>query len=679
MQRLAAPQMQFSQRLPLLLFVCKNKATTHFDTMKYYFHLRLLLSLLFLTGLNAQAQEDATAQEQDAPTEEAIRHSYSPWEIGLFAGAANAYGDVIDTRFIQFSRTNLAYGGVVRFNANRNLSIRASFIRGQLKGSDLDSEALAARGLSFESTINELAIVGQWDLWGHKRYNDNGGFSSVISPYLFAGFGLGLNDLQTDYSSLSDNPALTGRAAQDMQNSPNSQFTLPFGIGINTDLSERLLLSFEFGWRPIFNDYLDGISATANPDRNDWYSMGGTSLAYRLVERDGDEDGIPDHKDLCPNIWGPEEHLGCPDSDNDGIADRLDRCPEREGSAATNGCPDSDGDGVADDEDLCPDIPGPKSASGCSDLDGDGIPDADDECPSIAGPPELNGCRDTDKDGLPDYKDRCPYQKGAADSDGCPPPPDPNDASVDSDGDGIPDMKDECPSIPGSPELKGCKDVDNDGIADPKDQCPYIKGSAANQGCPTPRQDTSASQPGIVEKKDTDGDGIADAEDLCPDRKGLAKDSGCPDSDKDGLADHIDDCPQTAGPRSRQGCPELTTADIEVLQTAVDNVSFNQGSYSLLSSSHQTLDMVAELMQRYPTYHLKIVGHTDNQGNPQANKRLSELRAKACMEYLEEQGISKGRIAYEGLGGEQPRATNDTRSGRRRNRRVEFDLFDPNN
>jgi outer membrane protein OmpA-like peptidoglycan-associated protein len=108
-------------------------------------------------------------------------------------------------------------------------------------------------------------------------------------------------------------------------------------------------------------------------------------------------------------------------------------------------------------------------------------------------------------------------------------------------------------------------------------------------------------------------------------------------------------------------------------------VSFNQGSYSLLSSSHQTLDLVAQLMQRYPTYHLKIEGHTSNQGNPEANKQLSMLRAKACMEYLQQQGISTDRMTYKGYGGEKPRSTNDTQSGRRRNRRVEFDLFDPKN
>jgi outer membrane protein OmpA-like peptidoglycan-associated protein len=717
--------------------------------MKHFFHLKfLMIGALLLAGFQVEAQEDKTDKEKETPKEDLVVHNYAPWEAGLFAGAANAYGDLVDTRLIQFNRTNLAYGGFIRYNASRNLSIRASYLRGKLEGSDMDSENLSQRGLSFESSINEIAVVGQWDFWGHKRYDDRGGFHRTLSPYAFAGFGVGLTDLTTDYSSIMGDPAMEEKAARDMQNSTNTQIAIPLGVGVNVDLSERLLFSFEFGFRPVFNDYLDGVSTIGNPNRNDWYSMAGTTLAYRITGQDKDRDGFPDHKDPCPTQWGSKQNLGCPDSDKDGIADRLDRCPEMEGPAATNGCPDRDKDGVPDDEDDCPGIPGSKATNGCADSDGDGILDSHDECPTIAGSAQFMGCRDTDKDGLPDSKDRCPYEKGDIESDGCPPPPDPNDPSVDSDGDGVPNIKDECPFMPGDPGLKGCRDVDKDGIADQHDRCPYEKGTPEHKGCPDPNdaltdtdgdgiantEDKCPSIPGTAAFngcRDSDGDGIGDGEDKCPDEDGLLKyegcptpdrdkdgfldmedlcpdkpgtikgcpdtdgdgyadnddrcpeiagnAKGCPDSDADGLTDDIDDCPRVAGPKSRQGCPELTAADKQVLEAAVNNVSFNQGSYSLLSSSHQTLDRVAELMRRYPTYHLKIEGHTDNQGNAQANKQLSQLRAKACLDYLQGQGIANNRISYKGYGGEQPRATNDTQSGRRRNRRVEFELFDPNN
>jgi opacity protein-like surface antigen len=335
--------------------------------MKHFFSLKALIMGAFLVAvLQLQAQE---ANRNEATPEEAFTvHNYAPWEVGLFAGAANAYGDLVDTRFIQFNRTNLAYGGFIRYNASRNLSIRASYLRGKLEGSDMDSEELSQRGLSFESTINEIALVGQWDFWGHKRYDDRGGFSRTISPYAFAGFGVGMTDLTTDYSSVMGDPAMEEKAARDQQNTQSTQVAFPLGVGVNMDLSERLLFSFEFGFRPVFNDYLDGVSAVGNPNRNDWYSMAGASMAYRMTGQDKDRDGFPDHEDECPRI------------------------------------------------------PGSKATNGCADSDGDGILDAVDECPTVAGVAQFNGCRDTDGDGLPDSKDRCPYEKGPADADGCPPP-----------------------------------------------------------------------------------------------------------------------------------------------------------------------------------------------------------------------------------------------------------------
>lgn len=748
MQRTVIPETLFKRLLPLLRDFSSGKAATLFNTMKHFFHPKFLIwGFLLLASFQMQAQEKAS-KEKEIAKEDLVVHNYAPWEFGLLTGATNFYGDVVDTRLIKFNRTNLAYGGFARYNASRSLSIRASYLRGKLEGSDMDSETLWKRGLSFESTINEISVVGQWDFWGHKRFNDRGGFSRTISPYVFAGLGVALTDLNTDYSKIMDDPAMQEKALRDQQDAKSTHVAIPLGVGLNMDLSERILFSVEFGFRPVFNDHLDGVSATANPGRNDWYSVGSTSVAYRMSGQDRDRDGFPDHKDPCPNRWGSKKNLGCPDSDGDGIADRLDKCPEMEGPGATKGCPDMDEDGVPDHEDECPRIPGSKATNGCADSDGDGILDSEDECPTIAGVTEFNGCRDTDKDGIPDSKDRCIYEKGPIASDGCPPPPDPNDPTVDSDGDGVPNIKDECPFMPGDPALNGCKDIDKDGIADQHDHCPYEKGTPERNGCPDPNDESADSDrdgiPNIEDEcptipgtpafkgcRDSDGDGIGDADDQCPDEKGLSKyngcptpdrdkdgfldavdlcpdkygtikgcpDSdgdgyadnddrcpdtpgeanGCPDSDKDGLTDDIDECPRVAGPKSRNGCPELTAADKQVLKAAVDNVSFNQGSYSLLSSSHQTLNMVAKLMQRYPTYNLKIEGHTDNQGNAQANKQLSQLRAKACMEYLVQRGITEGRMTYKGYGGEKPRASNDTQSGRRRNRRVEFDLFDPSN
>lgn len=338
--------------------------------------------------------------------------------------------------------------------------------------------------------------------------------------------------------------------------------------------------------------------------------------------------------------------FGNMDRDGDGVPDSKDRCPDQPGPAATQGCPDTDGDGIPDIDDKCPARPGLAEFDGCPDTDGDGIPDHLDDCPETAGLAEFGGCPDSDGDGIPDHLDDCPDQPGPAATDGCP----------DSDGDGIPDKDDECPDEPGTAATNGCPDRDGDGIADKDDECPDQPGPAATKGCP-----------------DRDADGFADKDDLCPDVPGTI--DGCPDSDGDGVHDGIDACPDQPGPASNKGCPEIEDKDKEVLSFAMRAVQFETGKANLKEESKEILDQIAAILNRYPGYALSMNGFTDNVGRPASNQLLSEERAKACYTYLVSLGISPKRLSYQGFGEEQPIASNKTSSGRKLNRRVEFNMY----
>lgn len=310
---------------------------------------------------------------------------------------------------------------------------------------------------------------------------------------------------------------------------------------------------------------------------------------------------------------------------------------------------DSDGDGIIDSEDDCPTQPGPLATRGCPDTDGDGIPNHKDKCPNVAGLAQYMGCPDTDGDGIIDSQDACPEEAGPASTQGCP----------DSDGDGIADKDDACPNAAGSPDQQGCPDTDGDGIYDHLDKCPEQAGPASNQGCPL---------------ADTDGDGIPDAEDRCPNQAGDARFQGCPDTDGDGVADPDDKCPTQAGPASNQGCPEIEEEVVRILEFATQAVQFETGSARLKPESFLTLDEIARIMGEYPAYSLIISGHTDNIGNADNNQVLSEDRARACKDYLTNAGIPARRMTHIGYGQTKARADNSTASGRRLNRRVEFDL-----
>ncbi|HNV49249.1 MAG TPA: OmpA family protein, partial [Spirochaetota bacterium] len=69
---------------------------------------------------------------------------------------------------------------------------------------------------------------------------------------------------------------------------------------------------------------------------------------------------------------------------------------------------------------------------------------------------------------------------------------------------------------------------------------------------------------------------------------------------------------------------------------------------------------------------LEVRGHTDSVGDPRYNKRLSERRADAVIEYMVKNGISPERLSAVGMGSEKPIASNTTPEGRRKNRRTEF-------
>jgi outer membrane protein OmpA-like peptidoglycan-associated protein len=75
--------------------------------------------------------------------------------------------------------------------------------------------------------------------------------------------------------------------------------------------------------------------------------------------------------------------------------------------------------------------------------------------------------------------------------------------------------------------------------------------------------------------------------------------------------------------------------------------------------------------------HIKIVGHTDSTGPKAHNLKLSKKRAKVIRNELVRLGINSDRITIDGKGEGEPRAKNDTKEGRKRNRRVQILIQKP--
>ncbi|OUJ72457.1 OmpA family protein [Hymenobacter crusticola] len=101
---------------------------------------------------------------------------------------------------------------------------------------------------------------------------------------------------------------------------------------------------------------------------------------------------------------------------------------------------------------------------------------------------------------------------------------------------------------------------------------------------------------------------------------------------------------------------------------------FAQGKYALLPDSYAELNRLARTLTDNPTVNIRLEGHTDNQGNPALNQKLSEDRVAEVRRYLITRGIAESRISVIGYGGTKPRTSNEKEETRRLNRRVEFTI-----
>lgn len=102
------------------------------------------------------------------------------------------------------------------------------------------------------------------------------------------------------------------------------------------------------------------------------------------------------------------------------------------------------------------------------------------------------------------------------------------------------------------------------------------------------------------------------------------------------------------------------------------NVNFDTGKALIRTEDRPTLDQIVLLLKSSPRLRLSVDGHTDNVGNAEINKQLSQQRANAIVEFLVREGAEKDRLIAKGFGAENPIADNRSEDGRRINRRVEL-------
>ena len=125
-----------------------------------------------------------------------------------------------------------------------------------------------------------------------------------------------------------------------------------------------------------------------------------------------------------------------------------------------------------------------------------------------------------------------------------------------------------------------------------------------------------------------------------------------------------------------QGTPVVTVkeespkTEAAPVQPRLRVVYFDFDLYDISDLASGILDELAAEMKADAALNVLVIGHTDSKGSEEYNLRLSLDRAEAVKEYLVGKGIGAGRIATQGVGADEPAASNDNEGGRALNRRA---------
>ena len=107
----------------------------------------------------------------------------------------------------------------------------------------------------------------------------------------------------------------------------------------------------------------------------------------------------------------------------------------------------------------------------------------------------------------------------------------------------------------------------------------------------------------------------------------------------------------------------------------LNSVFFEQSKAVIIDTSFPELDRIVRAMKENPTMEIMLEGHTDNQGDWNANLLLSKERVEEVQKYLAIKGINMKRIQVQGYGSTRPVASNNSEEKRRLNRRVEVTII----
>lgn len=219
-------------------------------------------------------------------SQDELKENLSPkfekdWEASLLLGLSSYEGDLHcfeDEELGTLSNSNFAFGLAVKRNFSETFAAGLSYRMAKLSGDDRAFSAASGhqqRGFSFTNNLHELTLRVDFTPFGKKDWK--------VQPYVYTGIGVALGKADTNFDATDiDSPSFDALITKDMDEVSTASSTAPIGIGVKAALTDRITIGLEGGVRFLNNDYLDGVSVSANSEVNDFYGVGGVTVGYKF-------------------------------------------------------------------------------------------------------------------------------------------------------------------------------------------------------------------------------------------------------------------------------------------------------------------------------------------------------------------------------------------------------------
>lgn len=125
--------------------------------------------------------------------------------------------------------------------------------------------------------------------------------------------------------------------------------------------------------------------------------------------------------------------------------------------------------------------------------------------------------------------------------------------------------------------------------------------------------------------------------------------------------------------RLASGAPDMRSKLLTEGKLVTRGILFDSGSDKIKPESYPTLKSIADVLKQNGDVRVKIIGHTDSDGQDAVNMELSKKRSASVKNSLiNEFSIDASRLETDGKGETEPVSGNNTPEGKSNNRRVEF-------